>query len=142
MPLSDGGAPGSLLSPHGWVLGGEGHSLIEEQQVGRVELEVALEALLGGQVGQAAELGRAGGVSLAAWHGLSWALRSDWDLPGAPAQLSALSCVHRPLLLPGSSLSLDFLSASSCIHLQVRTGQGTPAQTPSHPVSGPTMVAH
>lgn len=54
-----------------------------------MELEVALEALSGGQVGQAAELGTAGGVSLAVWSGLSWALCSDWDLPGAPAHLSA-----------------------------------------------------
>lgn len=135
-PLSDGGAPGSVLSPHGQVLGGEGHSLIEEQQVGGVELEVALEALSGSQVGQAAELGRAGSTSLAAWPGLSWALRSDWDLPGAPTHLSVLSRVHQPLL-PGSPLSLDFLSASSCIHVQVRTGQGTPAPEPLPSGVGP-----
>lgn len=55
---------GSMLSPRGWALGGEGHSFVEEQQVGGVELKVALEALPGGQVGQTAELGRAGSVSL------------------------------------------------------------------------------
>lgn len=38
-----------------------GYSLVEEQQVGGVECEVILEAMPGGQVGQAAELGRAGG---------------------------------------------------------------------------------
>lgn len=72
VPLSDGGAPGEPCSAHMagcWV----GRALTYRRAAGReVGTEVALEALLGDQVGQAAELGRA--ACLAAWHGLSWAL--------------------------------------------------------------------
>lgn len=68
-PLGGPGVPGELGTwdseggpprPLRWDTGGWGpHSLVEEQQVGGVEFEVVLEAVPSGQVGQAAELGKA-----------------------------------------------------------------------------------
>lgn len=84
-----------------------------------MESEVALEALSGGQVGQAAELGTVGGVSLAVWSGLSWALCSDWDLPGAPAHLSA----PRPASTDPSSCLAALCHLTFCLPLPASTSR-------------------
>lgn len=98
------------------------HSLVEEQQIGRVECEVTLEAMLGSQVGQAAELGMACSVLLPP--------PAPSSLP-PPPQGGALSWSAPPLapqstsslLPPAHSMSPRFHVFISCFNLNVRMPQ-------------------
>lgn len=96
---------------------GAGHSLVEEQQVRWVQRKVTLEAMQGGQVGQAAELGRA----------------NDASFPRQPLPLCHVTlplwdqdpCV-RPHVHPVPSAQLpalchlDLMSSSACLNLHIR----------------------
>lgn len=100
--------------PAGQMLGGGGrHSLVEEQQVWWVECEVTLEAMLGGQVGKTAELGRAYGVSLPC------PAPSVWDHRLSPLPSTLISALF-PLPTCPLCVTWTSLSSSSCLNLYIR----------------------